>query len=130
MHAIKASLILKPDIALPDAKRMKCDTRCDKAHHTILYFQLKVHAAKWRNIGANLGFSQEELDNISNAPMNLTDAPQTCLSVMLTEWLEWAPNDARGSTQYATFESLKGAVSEAGLESIADNLKCKSTMYA
>ena len=121
---------LKPDIALPDAKRMKCDTRCDKAHHAKLYFQLKMHAAKWRNIGANLGFSQEELDNIRDAQMNLTDAPQTCLSVMLTEWLEWAPNDARGSTQYATFESLKGAVSEAGLESIADNLKCKSTMYA
>ena len=124
----------KPDIALPDAKRMKChsDTRCDKAHHAILYFQLKVHAAKWREIGANLGFSQEELDNIKDELMNLTGSPQTCLSAMLTEWLEWAPNDAPGSThdQYATFESLKGAVSEAGLGSVADSLKCKSTMYA
>ena len=113
----------KPDIALPDAKRMKCDTRCDIAHHAELFSQLKVHAAKWRDIGTHLGFLQGEMDNIQSSPMNLTGAPQSYLSAMLALWLEWAPGDARGSAHYTTLEALKSAVSEASLGSTADSLK-------
>ena len=114
---------IKPDIVLPDAKYMKCDALCVKAHYAKLCSQLKVHAAKWRDIGIHLGFLPGEMDNIQSAPMNLTGAPQSYLSAMLALWLEWAPGDARGSTQYATLEALKKAVSEAGLGSTADSLK-------
>ena len=97
-------------------------TRCDSMNHAILLTQLNIHAAKWRDIGTHLGFLQGEMDNIQSSPMNLTGAPQSYLSTMLATWLEWAPGDARGSTQYATLEALKRAVSEAGLGSTADSL--------
>ena len=98
-------------------------TRCDSTNHVILLTQLNIHAAKWREIGTHLGFLQGEMDNIQSSPMNLAGAPLSYLNAMLALWLEWAPGDARGSTQYATLEALKRAISEAGLGSTADSLK-------
>ena len=97
-------------------------TRCDSSHYGTLFNQLKKHAAKWRDIGTNLGFQQGELDNIQAAPKYLMEAPQSWLRAMLSKWLEWAPNDGRGSDQYATLEALKDAVSKAGLGRTAENL--------
>ena len=96
--------------------------RCDGSHCSILFNQLKMHATKWRDIGNNLGFQQGELDSIQGAPLLLAGAPCSWLSAMLSKWLEWAPNDQRGSGQYATLEALKDAVSKADLGRTAESL--------
>ena len=49
-------------------------------------------------------------------------APQSWLSAMLAEWLEWAPGDKRGSDQYATLKALKEAVSKTTLGTTAESL--------
>ena len=41
---------------------------------------------------------------------------------MLSSWLQWAPGDARGSTDYATMEALRRAVNRAGLGVTAQEL--------
>ena len=66
---------------------------------------LSVHACKWRDIGMYLGFQQTELDDIQARPFLLQDAPKSWLRAMLSEWLQWAPKDSRGSSSFATLLS-------------------------
>ena len=42
---------------------------------------------------------------------------------MLSQWLQWAPGDSRGSTSFATLEDLKTALNQAGLGATAHDLK-------
>ena len=72
--------------------------------------QLRYHEAKWREIGTHLGFRQGELDVIQANPLLLSGAPKSWFSAMLIEWLQWAPRDSRGSTNFATLEDLKEAL--------------------
>ena len=37
------------------------------------------------------------------------------LGAMLSAWMQWAPGDSRGSTEYATLGALRRAVSSAGM---------------
>ena len=83
--------------------------------HGYIYKKLQPHASKWRDIAIGLGFTPAELDNIAANPSRVTTAPRSYLSAMLSDWLEWAPGDARGSTKYATIEDLRSAVDRAGL---------------
>ena len=77
---------------------------------------LALHAAKWRDIGRELGFKQGEMDHIQSNPMLLTQSPpQSYLREMLSQWLQWAPGDGRGSTGFATRESLRAALLRANL---------------
>lgn len=76
---------------------------------------LKRHAHKWREIGQALGFKADELDNIQSKPLLLIGAPSSYLHAMLAVWQQWAPQDFRGSTGYATSDSLRTAISKAGL---------------
>ena len=96
--------------------------RLFKYHLATLLQRLREHASKWRDIGTNLGFRPGELDNIQAAPKDLMGAPQSWLSAMLAEWLEWAPGDERGSDQYATLKALKEAVSKTTLGTTAESL--------
>ena len=73
-------------------------------------------------IGQGLGFAANELDNIYSKPKLLDDAPSSYLVEMLSQWGEWAPGDARGSTKYATLDSLRRAVDIAGLGLTAQEL--------
>jgi hypothetical protein len=66
-----------------------------------------------------LGFKDQELDYIMSTPWLLTEAPQSWLRQMLTEWLEWAPGDGRGSIGFATKEALSGALQQANLGVVA-----------
>ena len=80
----------------------------------------------WRDIGMHLGFTQGELDNIQANPMLLVQgAPVSWLNKMITEWLQWAPGDGRGSTGFATKESLIHALNRAGLGAIAYSVSGK-----
>ena len=91
------------------------DEQCNTIHHAVLLSQLITNAAKWRDIGTHLGFQQGELDIIASRPNLHQEAPMSWLSAMLTEWLEWAPRDRRGSDHVATLGRLRCALRLAGL---------------
>ena len=44
---------------------------------------------------------------------------------MLSKWLEWAPNDNRGSASFATLRALKDALNKSGLGATAAVPLCK-----
>ena len=97
-------------------------TRLKKQHLILLYGQLSGHASKWRDIGIYLKFLSNELDIIEAKPSLYHEGTKGFLREMISEWLEWAPGDQRGSEQYATLEALKIAVSSAGLGTSAADL--------
>ena len=84
--------------------------------------KLNSHASKWRDIGIRLGFLKGELDNIEARPLLLNSAPESWLREMLSEWLQWAPEDGRGSSSFATLDALKIALSNSGLGATASCL--------
>ena len=97
-------------------------TLLEDNHHSILLKQLKNQSAKWKVIGLHLGFLNDELNCIEAMPSLYSSAPTSWLSEMLVKWLQWAPNDGRGSTSCATLESLKAALCDAELGHIANTL--------
>ena len=90
-------------------------TRLHDKDHTDIYNKLQERAAKWRDIGKALGFKEGEMDNIQCRPMLSHSAPNSWLGEMLTQWLQWAPGDGRGSTSFATKETLRAALLKANL---------------
>ena len=85
---------------------------------------LAPHAAQWFAIGNALGFQQGELANIQANVMLITQSPPgSWLREMLAQWLQWAPGDGRGSTGFATKESLRAALLKAGLGATAEKFK-------
>ena len=83
---------------------------------------LDHHAHQWRDIATYLGFHQAELNVIQARPLLLHGAPQSWLRAMLTEWLEWSPNNSRGSSSFATLQALKDALSKSGLGAAASTI--------
>lgn len=105
------------------APALPLEGRLTDIHHAHLLQQLQIHAARWKDIGTYLGYRQGELDNIQlNARLSI-DPSTRCLSEVLSKWFQWAPGDARGSTNFATLESLKNALRQAGLGATAHDLK-------
>ena len=51
------------------------------------------------------------------------DSPKSWLSAMLTQWLQWAPGDGRGSTDYATKEKLHAALLKINLGQLAEQFQ-------
>ncbi len=96
--------------------------RLTQHHYPELIRKLKSHASQWRYIGLNLGFLPGELLNIETKPSLFADAPRSWFGALLSEWLQWAPGDSRGSIQYATLKALKLALSESGLGAAASDL--------
>ena len=108
----------------PPAKRARlAESSLSESHLSVLLCQLSKHATKWREIGTHLGFLSGELSNIETRPYITSSAPLSWLSAMLTDWFEWAPEDNRGSTSFATLEALKDALDQAGLGATARNLR-------
>ena len=101
----------------------KLEAQLTERHIPSLLRQLKMHAAKWRDIGIYLEFLPSELDNIEAQPNRMQGAPLSYLGAMLQMWIQWAPGDNRGSTSYAYLEDLKSALDEAGLGVTARALK-------
>ena len=101
-------------------------SRLNDGDHSSIYKKLKAKASKWRDIGKELGFKQGEMNNIQSRPMLLMQAPESFLSEMLSQWLQWAPEDGRGSTGYATRESLRAALLRANLGQLAKQIDTPS----
>ena len=83
---------------------------------------LQPFSNKWERIGQGLGFTFNEFQNIKAMPSLFNSAPYSYLRQMLSEWQQWAPGDARGSSSYATLEALVSAVDRAGLGRAAQEL--------
>jgi hypothetical protein len=62
------------------------------------------------------------MDNIQSCPRLFMEAPESYLGEMLSQWLQWAPGDGRGSTGYASKESLRAALIKANLGQLAHQL--------
>ena len=106
-----------------DSASINSDTkRLTGSDMTALYGRLDCHAHQWRDIATHLGFRQTELDNIQARAPLWQGSPQSWLRAMFLEWLEWAPNDSRGSSSFATLQALKDALSESGLGATASIL--------
>ena len=88
-------------------------TLLTESHLPVLLDKLRGHASKWRGIGLHLGFRPGELDNIQARPFLLQGAPESWLGAMLTEWLQRAPNDCRGSS---SIENLREALEKNGID--------------
>ena len=89
--------------------------------------QLEKHASKWKEIGVHLGFLPSELSYIESRPTLIHGAPVSFLGVLLEELIQWAPGDSRGSTDFATVESLKTALNDAGLRAAAQDLSTEQS---
>ena len=83
---------------------------------------LQHSAHKWEKIALSLGFTRDEIANIKATPTLLHSGPTSYLDAMFAEWEQWAPDDARGSTDYATLNGLITAVREAGMGRTAQEL--------
>ena len=89
--------------------------------HSSIYSKLKDKAANWRDIGKELGFKEGEMNNIQSNLVLLTQSPpNSFFREMLSQWLQWAPGDGRGSTGYASKDSLRAALLRANLGQLAD----------
>ena len=89
--------------------------------------QLKKHASKWREIGVHLGFLPGELFKIETHQAFIQGAPLSYLGALPEELILWAPEDSRGSTDFATIEFLKTALNEAGLGAATHNLSIEQS---
>lgn len=89
-----------------------------------IYKKLEPHAHEWRKIGRELGFTSSEMDIIEHTTRLHFNAPKSYLEELLRKWLQWAPGDGRGSTGFATKESLIAALQRANLGALAES--CKS----
>ena len=92
--------------------------------HSSIYDKLKDRAANWRDIGKELGFKEGEMNNIQSNLVLLTQSPpNSFLREMLSQWLQWAPGDGRGSTGYASKESLRAALLRTNLGQLAQQFQ-------
>ena len=95
------------------------ETCLGESDHSSIYYKLECHAASWKDIGIALGFSESELNIIENSPSLFMQAPKSFLRKMLSQWLQWAPGDGRGSTVQPSKESLRAALLRANLGQLA-----------
>ena len=115
-------LMLRHFIPAVSISSSSTPTRLSEREFARISAQLSPHSYMWRRIGEGLGFTPAELSTIEATPTLLPGAPVSYLSAMLSGWLQWAPGDARGSRDYATLQSLRTAVDNAGLGRTAQKL--------
>lgn len=100
-------------------------TLVESHHYGILIEQLCKRAAKWDMIATGLRFTNDEINNI-DASSN--SKPLACLRAVLSDWMQWAPGDARGSKDRSTLEALKIALYRANCGDIAETLTLTEKM--
>ena len=114
-----ATIAAEPQV---EEREPKSNLKLSENHYSILYDKLTEYSAEWREIGTYLGFRPSELNEIQARPLLLNNAPKSWLGAMLTDWLQWTPEDRRGSTNYATLEGLRDALNKAGLSEAAQSI--------
>ena len=76
----------------------------------------------WREVGSQLGFSKEELDEIQQKSNNKQTDTSSCTKEMLDLWLQWYPKDQRDSTSFPTYSALQRALVTTGFGNIVRDL--------
>jgi hypothetical protein len=94
-------------------------TRLEPCHYGILCEKFRSCAFKWKEIAQSLQFKYPEIEEIAT---HRSGQPSSCLSDVIGKWLEWAPGDNRGSSEYATREQLLVAVEKAGFGRLASEV--------
>lgn len=105
----------KKDVFITYAPPVALNIKVLERHQSFLSLELKTQSTEWKSIAIYLGFTGSELKVIEAKPLLLVGAPNSWLNEMLSEWLQWAPGDARGSTKSATLEGLRDALDKAGI---------------
>ena len=83
-------------------------------------FEVTKHACpKWKSIGRNLGFTQDELSSIKRVTGQYDD--EDFYADMLSRWLDWAPPNHN----FPTAQDLSSALRKAGKEKHAFALSQK-----
>ena len=78
---------------------------------------------KWNEIGQGLGFTQPALNHIASKPLLLAGAPNSYLTELLNQWVQWPTEDH--PTTKPTLEALCRALrsSLVGLGSLAEEVE-------
>ena len=105
----------KKDVFITYTLPVALNIKLSERHQSFLSLELKTQSTEWKSIAIYLGFTGSELKIIEAKPLLLSGAPTSWLNEMLSEWLQCAPGDGRGSTKIATLEGLRDALDKAGL---------------
>ena len=70
-----------------------------------------------------LGFKELELKEIEHNIQLQLNAPKSYLRELLSQWLQWAPGDGRGSKNVATRKALCNALFKINLGRLAMDLE-------
>ncbi|KAL5491840.1 hypothetical protein EMCRGX_G017205 [Ephydatia muelleri] len=100
---------------LRDCKGVNTILLCDDNHTEVFKMTKKAHS-KWKGIGRELGFTDNELSSIVREPGQTGE--EDYYSAMLMRWLHWAPpNHSLPSVQ-----QLSSVLREVGFERLAFDL--------
>ena len=100
---------------LVDCKGVNTILLCDDNHTEVFKMTKKAHS-KWKGIGRELGFTEDELSSIVREPGQTGE--EDYYSAMLMRWLHWAPpNHSLPSVQ-----QLSSVLREVGFERLAFDL--------
>lgn len=104
------------------AARATPEGRLKESDFSWISDKLKPLAYKWKEIALGLRFTFNEISTIESMSRLFNGAPNSYLCEMLAQWLRWAPEDTRGSTDFPTLQSLRRAVDSAGFGRVAREL--------
>eukprot|EP00731_Ephydatia_muelleri_P012824 Em0007g134a len=89
---------------------------CDDDNHSEILKRTKKACFKWKGIGRELGFTEEELSSIVQKPGQTGE--EDYYSAMLMRWLDWAPPNH----YLPSVQRLSSALREVGYEGLALDL--------
>ena len=88
---------------------------CDH-NHTEVFKMTKKACSKWKGIGRELRFTEEELSAIVREPGQTGE--EDCYAAMLMRWLDWAPPNH----YFPSVQRLASALHKVGKEKLALDL--------
>ena len=98
------------------------EVRVDSKNHTEIFRVTKAASEKWRDIGMELGFTEEQLSCIVREPGRTGE--RDYYSAMLGRWLDWAPpnHDPPPPPPLPSILQLSAACRSVGKEKLANDL--------
>ena len=79
------------------------------------------------DLAGKLRFERSEINNIRAT--NAYGAPFCYLRTVIDKWTHWAPDDARGSEDFATLERLKVVVRDMAILRLLAKLTLEDSCY-
>ena len=95
------------------------EVRVDSKNHTEIFRVTRAASEDWKDVGRELGFTEEQLSCIVREPGRTGE--RDYYSAMLGRWLDWAPPNH----PYPSIKQLSAALREVGKEKLANDLDMK-----